>query len=130
MRKLALVVLLALNGIMQLGGGTMMTLRPAKMAKEVFGSAPTPEALRLVGVIGGATLSFALLTAVVVWTLLRDPRQGFALARVEGVMLGLVGCVMLATGTSAGVIDIAKGVVITLVAWSASAPELARSPAR
>lgn len=129
MRRLALVVLLGLNGIMQLGGGTMMTLRPAKMAREVFHTAPTPEAQKLLGVIGGATLSFALLSVVTFWTVLRDQRRGFALARVQGVMLGLVGGVMVATGTSAGAIDIAKGVVIALVAWSTSATELEGAPA-
>lgn len=129
MRRLALVVLLGLNAIMQLGGGAMMLFEPAKMAAEVFHAAPTPEARQLLGVIGGATWSFALMSAVALWMLRRDPRHGFALARLEGVMLTLVGAAMLATGTSAGAIDVAKGVVIALVAWSASVPELERATA-
>jgi len=128
-RKVILLALLGLNAVMQLGGGTMMTLRPAKMAVEVFHSAATPEAVRLVGVIGGATLSFALLTVVAMLALVRDARDGFALAWVEGLMLTLVGVVMVATGTSAGAIDVAKGVVIALVAWPAGAARLARASA-
>ncbi len=129
MRKVILLALLGLNGVMQLGGGTMMALRPSKMAVEVFHCAATPDTAKLVGVIGGATLSFALLTAAAIVALVRDARQGFALAWVEGLMLTLVGAVMVATGTSAGAIDIAKGVVIALVAWPAGGARLARAAA-
>ena len=129
MRKNVLLVLLGLNAVMQLGGGTMMTLRPAKMAVEVFRTSATPETMKLVGVVGGATLSFALLTVVAMLMLVRDARLGFALARLEGVMLALVGAVMLETGTSMGAVDIAKGVVIALVAWPVGSARLAGSAA-
>jgi hypothetical protein len=127
-RKLILLVLLGLNAVMQLAGGTMMTLRPAKMTAEVFKSGVTPDTARLVAVIGGATLSFALLTLGAMLAVVREPRLGFAVARLEGLMLGCVGLVMVETGTSVGVIDIAKGVVIALVAWPHGAA-LQRSPA-
>ena len=70
-----------------------------------------------------------MLTVVAMLTLVRDARLGFALARLEGVMLALVGAVMLETGTSMGAVDIAKGVVIALVAWPVGSARLAGTAA-
>jgi hypothetical protein len=129
MKKPILLVLLGLNGLMEVVGGSAMIALPAKAAHDVFGMDATAETQRLMSIIGAATLSFAVLSGVcLLWTA-RGRRAGLELSVVFGLLLTLVGVVMLATGTSTGALDVAKGVVISGVAvWALSgAPELARA---
>ena len=121
MKKLVLLMLLAVNALMQLGGATLMTFFPAKAARDIFKVSVTPETQQLLGVIGGATYGCLLLGSVAMLWTARGRRSGFDLAALFGGMLALIGVVMLATGTRAGAIDIAKGVVIGAVAlWAGS----------
>ena len=120
MKKAILLVILGANALMQAGGASIMTFAPAKAAREVFHVAASPEALQLLGVIGGATYGCLLLGAVAMFGIARGRRAGYDLAVLFGVMLACIGVVMLATGTGAGLIDLAKGVVIAGFAWWAS----------
>jgi hypothetical protein len=68
-----------------------------------------------------------LLGAVTMLWIARGRRAGYELAMVFGLFITAVGVVMLATGTSAGLIDLAKGLLIAGAAWWASSD--ARLPA-
>jgi hypothetical protein len=121
MKKSILLLFLGLNTLMQLAGGSLMLSAPAKAARDIFAvAAPVSTAdERLVSVIGAATLSFALITGTALIWSWRGRRSGFDLALISGLVLIMIGVALLASGTSAGGIDVAKGVAIALAAWFA-----------
>jgi hypothetical protein len=117
MKKTILLVLLGLNAVAQLGGGIIMTALPAKAAVDIFHVSATPEGARLLAVIGGAVLGYSALGCVCMLWVARGRRAGFELARALGLLTIGVGIIMLATGTSAGTIDVLKGAAIAIAAW-------------
>jgi hypothetical protein len=117
MKKTVLLVLLSLNAVAQLGGGTLMAASPAKAAVDIFHVAATPEAMRLLPIIGGAVLGYAMLSGICLLWVLRGRRAGFELARAFGLAMIGIGIIMLVTGTSAGAIDVLKGSLIAAAAW-------------
>jgi hypothetical protein len=121
MKKPVLLLFLGLNTVLQLAGGTLMLSAPAQAARDIFAvPAPVPaDTERLVSVIGAATLSFALITGTALIWSWRGRRSGFDLALISGLVLIMIGVVLLASGTSAGGIDVAKGVAIAAAAWIA-----------
>src|SRR5712691_9933303 len=112
-KRMILVALLALNGLMQVVGGTMMLLAPQQALTGIFKMAPSGDVLRLVAVVGGSTLAWLLLSGLNLTWVFRGRRPGFTLAIVQGLMLVVVGLIMTATGTTAGLIDAGKGILIT-----------------
>ena len=129
MRKAVLLVLLVLNALTQVVGGFMM-IRGAENAAGMFNVALAPDVRRLMAVIGGTVLGFLFLSVVSIVWVLRNRREGYNLAVLQGCMLAIVGPVMVATGTAAGGVDAAKGVLIALCAWWArqSLPPARRAP--
>lgn len=117
MKKAILLVLLGLNAAAQLGGGILMAAAPAKAALDIFHVEATPEAVRLLPVIGGAVLGYAALGCICLVWVARGYRAGFELARAFGLAMIGIGLIMLSTGTSAGAIDVVKGVLIAAAAW-------------
>ena len=116
-RKTVLLVLLGLNGLMQLVGGALMIAAPENAADGFFRVAATPDVRRILPVIGGCTLSFLFLTIVTILWVLRDRREGYTLAILQGIMLAILGPIMVATGTAAGGIDATKGLLIAVCGW-------------
>ena len=122
MKKSILLVLLALNALMQAAGGTMMLSAPAKMAREVFHVASSAGVEQLMGVIGAAVIGFCLLTLWALASILRGQPSGYELALALGASLIVISVGMYATGScSSGELDLAKGLAITLAAWLARA---------
>ena len=78
-RRIALIVLLCLNGLMQLIGGAMMLLVPDQALTGIFRMAPSGEVVRLVAVVAGSTLAWGLLSALNLTWVVRGNRSGFAL---------------------------------------------------
>jgi hypothetical protein len=111
------LVLLVLNALMELGGGGMMIARPLELGRDTFGLAVGAEAASLVALIGGATLSYALLSAVAAVGVLQRRSWARLLVGLLGAMLAIVGSVMLASGMRIGAFDLAKGVIFVLGAW-------------
>jgi hypothetical protein len=114
MKRFVLLVLLALNTLMEIGGGIMMILRPDELGRETFGLAMGGGAEALVALIGGATLSYAVLSAVAAVGVLRRRPEARVLVTLLGVMLALVGVVMLSQGIRIGAFDLAKGAIFVL----------------
>ena len=129
MRKTVLLVLLVLNGLMQAVGGLMMIVGAQTAADGMFNLAMTTDVRRLMAVIGGSVLGFLFLSVVSMVWVLRSRREGYDLAVLQGCMLVIVGPIMIATGTAAGGIDAAKGVLIVLCAlWARrSLPQAGRA---
>jgi hypothetical protein len=126
--RLTLAALLLLNTLMQLAGGAMMIARPRTIATDTFGISITADAARLVAVIGGATLAFALVSGTAaVGVLQRQPWARLPVVLL-GAMLLAVGVVMLGQGLKIGNVDLAKGVVF-LVAGLAYGPGAAPAKA-
>jgi len=122
MGKIVASGLLALNALMQIGGGSMMTFAPAKAATDMFDMAPTADLNRVVAIIGGVTLGCFALSIAALVLIVRGRKEGSTFALAQGLMLMVVGLVMVATGTSLGVVDICKGIAMTLIAvWAARA---------
>lgn len=117
MKKMILLALLGLNAVAQLGGGIIMTALPAKAAADIFYVSATPEAARLLAVIGATVLGYSALGCLSMLWIARRRRAGFELALTLGLLTIGVGVIMLATGTSAGLIDVVKGAAIALAAW-------------
>jgi hypothetical protein len=130
MKRIVLVVLLALNLLMELGGGIMMILRPGELGRETFGLAVGGDAEGLVALVGGATLSYALLSAVAAVGVLRRRPEARVLVTLLGVMLALVGVVMLSQGMRIGAFDLAKGAIFVLFGLWSPAPLGTAAPAR
>ena len=127
MKKAVLLVLLGLNSVAELGGGTVMVASPGKAAVDVFEASASSDVLRLLPIIGAATLGYAAISSLCMLWIVRGRRAGFELAGAFGLVLTGIGVVMLASGTSAGTIDVAKGLLITAAAWWAASE--AREPA-
>jgi hypothetical protein len=107
-----------------------MLTRAGKMARELF-HVSGGDAERLIGVIGAATLAFMALSVMAIVLVLRNERAGYDLSLLQGVTLGGIGVALLATGFSCGSIDVVKGVVLLLAAWTARAAMAGRaSPVR
>jgi hypothetical protein len=114
MKRIVLIVLLALNTVMELGGGIMMILSPDELGRDTFGLVIGGDARALVALIGGATLSYAVLSAVAAQSVFRHRPEAARLVTILGVMLAIVGVVMLSQGMRIGGFDLAKGVVFVL----------------
>jgi hypothetical protein len=89
MKRFVLLVLLALNTLMEIGGGIMMILRPDELGRETFGLAMGGGAEALVALIGGATLSYAVLSAVAAVGVLRRRPEARVLVTLLGVMVAV-----------------------------------------
>ena len=94
-----------------------MLLAPQQALTGIFKIAPSGDVVRLVAVVGGSTLAWVLLSGINLTWVFRGRRPGFTLAIVQGFMLVVVGLIMTATGTTAGLIDAGKGILIASVAW-------------
>ncbi len=127
MKKLILLVLLGLNSVAELAGGTLMVASPGKAAVDVFRASASSDVQRLLPIIGAATLGYAAISSLCMLWIARGRRAGFELAGAFGLLLTGIGVIMLATGTSAGRIDVAKGLLIMAAAWWAASE--AREPA-
>jgi hypothetical protein len=126
MTRKALMVLLVLNGLTQLVGGSTMIFAPAKFADAMFHVAVNADAERLMAIIGAASFSYLILTvASLVW-LAQRRRVGCDLAALQGVMLVLLAVVMIVTGASlAAGVDVIKGGAITALGlWARRSEDL------
>jgi hypothetical protein len=130
MKRIVLVVLLALNTLLEVGGGIMMILKPEELGRDTFGLAVRGDAAVLVVLIGGVTLSYSVLSAVAAVGVLRRRPEGRSLVTVLGVMLAMVGVVMLSQGMRIGAFDLAKGVAFVLGGLAARLPATSGSLVR
>jgi hypothetical protein len=103
--------LLLMNAAAQGAGGAMMIANPQKLARETFGLSISAEAAPLVCAIGGAALSYALVSVAAAVGVLKRRAWASLVAVLLGGMLIAVGAVMLAHGMRVGAIDLAKGAV-------------------
>jgi hypothetical protein len=122
MKRIVLLVLLALNTLLEIGGGIMMIAEPVKLGRDTFGLAVGSDAAALVALIGGATLSYAVLSAVAGLSVLKRWPAASTLVTLLGVMLSLVGIVMLTHGMQIGMFDLAKGVIFVVGGLASVAP--------
>jgi hypothetical protein len=119
MKRRVLLVLLALNVLMELGGGGAMLLSPASMVPDMLHMTLTADVTRAVAIVGTCTLAFALVGGWALFALSRNKPEGYTLALIQALMLIVVGALMAATGTSVGWIDAGKGVVLAAAAlWA------------
>lgn len=112
--RVVLGVFLLANTFMQLGGGIMMITRPERLASDTFGLVVRGDAASLVVVIGGATLSFALLSTTAAVGILRRREWAQVSVMLLGGMLLIVGAVMFVHGVPMGLVDLVKGVVFVV----------------
>jgi hypothetical protein len=112
--RLTLFALLLANTALQTAGGAMMLAKPQKLALETFGIEIAVEAEPLVTVIGGATLSYALLSGAAAVGVLRRRAWAHLSVVLLGSMLIAVGAVMVTYGMRIGSLDLAKGLVFVV----------------
>jgi hypothetical protein len=127
MTRVILFLLLAGNALTQLLGGAMMIARPEQLGRDTFGLSADPGVLSLVPLVGGVTLSYALLSLAAAIGVLGRRDWARLLVLLMAAMLALVGLVMLGHGMRIGAVDLAKGAVLALgaLAYSAAPVSLA-----
>jgi hypothetical protein len=112
--RAVLLLLLLANTVMELGGGVMMIAEPGTVGADTFGVPIANDAMPLVALIGGATLSYALVSATATMGVLKRRAWAPLTVLLLGAMLIIVGGVMFGHGMRIGGFDLAKGFALMI----------------